>query len=432
MRDLICICHLRWDFVWQRPQQLLSRLAQLPEVGASNGAERAWRILLVEEPVTDSECNEPWLEQFTGRGPAPIQGVRLHFPSPEHYWIGFNGTRTQPIYERLLLDYLQREGYHDPVLWLYTPMALPFADVIQPALLVFDVMDELAAFKGAAAELREFDRRLVHEADVIFTGGLSLYRTRRSYADHVYLFPSGVDIAHFAQADQAQATVPPLPADLANICRPILGYFGVIDERMDLELLAQLAEAGRRSGREWEVVLLGATTKIDQATLPQAPNLHYLGRKDYQELPAYLAYFDVALVPFAITEATRNLSPTKTLEYLAAHKPVVATPIHDLVELYGKYVRVGETPAAFVAAVEAALDESREERQQQRGAETELLARYTWDHIAAEMHTILMEALRDTTADLGRNGCTVEASEPLDIDIHASGSNRERIGYETA
>ncbi len=432
MRDLICICHLRWDFVWQRPQQLLSRLAQLPAAGLGNGAERAWRVLLVEEPVTDSECREPWLEHFTGRGPAPIHGVRLHFPSLEHYWIGFNGTRTQPIYERLLLDYLHTEGYHDPVLWLYTPMALPFAEKIQPALLVYDVMDELAAFKGAAAELREFDRRLVQEADVIFTGGLSLYRTRRSYADHVYLFPSGVDIAHFAQADQAQATLPPTPTDLTAIPQPILGYFGVIDERMDLDLLAHLAEMGRQPRREWAVVLLGPVVKIDPATLPQAPNLHYLGMKDYQELPAYLAQFDVALVPFAINEATRHLSPTKTLEYLAAHKPVVATPIHDIVELYGKYVRIGDTSAAFGAAVEAALNASAAERQQRRVAETELLARYTWNHIAEEMHAILVDALRHTTADLGGNGFLLGAGEQRGVKGQASVSDRERIDYGTA
>jgi UDP-galactopyranose mutase len=361
---------LGWDFVWQRPQHLISRLA------------RHHRVLFVQEPITNTEISEPKLERFTGAGPQPVTVLRLNFPSPEHYWIGFNGTRTQPIYERLLIDYLHAEAYTDPILWLYTPMALPFVDLIRPALLIYDVMDELSAFKGAAAELKQKERSLLRQADIVFTGGVGMYQARLPYATQLHLFPSGVEIDHFAQA-AAPALKP--PPDLATLPHPILGYFGVIDERMDLDLLAYLATAHP----EWNIALLGPVRKIDPAELPQAPNLHYLGIKDYQALPAYLAHFDVALVPFAINEATHYLSPTKTLEYLAAHKPVVSTPIPDIVELYGDYVRIGSTPDEFLTQVELALAETSIQKAKRCMEEEELLARYHWDTIANQMHTII-------------------------------------------
>jgi len=372
MQDLICISHLRWDFVWQRPQQLLSRLA------------KQYRVVFVEEPVTDTEIDQPYLETYPGRTPGaePVTVARLHYPSNDHYWIGHNDERTQRDYEQLLLDYLEREEIHHPIVWLYTPMAAPFVPALEPLLLIYDVMDELAAFKGAPAELKASDRHLLQAADLVFTGGASLYRARQPYHDNIHLFPSGVDIDHFARADR-QALDP--PNDIADLSSPILGYFGVIDERMDLPLLAHLAGAHP----EWNLVMVGPVIKIDPQDLPQASNLHYPGMKDYNDLPAYLAHFDVALVTFAMNESTRHLSPTKTLEYLAAHKPVVSTPIPDIIELYGDYVRIGHTPDEFTAHVEAALASTDQERAERRRKEKALLSRYTWDSIAQQMGKLI-------------------------------------------
>jgi len=374
MQDLICISHLRWDFVWQRPQQLLSRLA------------KQYRIIFVEEPVTDTGIDKPYLETYPGRTPGaqPVTVVKMHYPSADHYWIGHNDPRTQADYEALLLDMMAQEEMHNPIVWLYTPMAAPFVAAFDPHLLIYDVMDELSAFKGAPTELKKADRQLLGQADLVFTGGASLYRTRQPYSNNIHLFPSGVDIDHFARADREQFTK---PADIADLKPPILGYFGVIDERMDLALLTHIANAHPA----WNLLMLGPVIKIEPQDLPHAPNLHYPGMKDYNDLPVYLSYFDVALVPFAMNEATRFLSPTKTLEYLAAHKPVVATPIPDIIELYGDYVRIGRTPAEFTNQIAAALATSATERAERRRQEQKLLARYTWDSIAEQMAQLIAE-----------------------------------------
>lgn len=399
MQDLICISHLRWDFVWQRPQHLLSRLAQ------------HYRVFFVEEPVTNTEISEPRLETFEGRGEHPVTVVRLLQPAKEHYWIGHNDPQTQATYERLLAEYFNVQGGGERIVWLYTPMAAPFVEVLQPSLLIYDVMDELSAFKGAPAALREQDRTMLGKADITFTGGVSLYRARLPYASNIHLFPSGVEIDHFARAADGKL---PRPADIADLAAPILGYFGVVDERMDLPLLARLAEAHP----EWNIVMLGPVIKIEPADLPQAPNLHFLGMKNYQELPAYLTWFDVALVPFAMNEATRYLSPTKTLEYLAANKPVVSTPIADIVELYGDYVRIGETPDEFVAQVEASLAESADERADRQERVQKLLQLHTWDYIAGEM-VKLIEVTRQPVA--ATEGELDPASDAAPVDLQTVG-----------
>ncbi len=367
MRDLICISHLRWDFVWQRPQHLLSRLA------------RNTRVLFVEEPVTVEGEGQPLLEIFPGQKTSNVTVARLVQPVPAHRWIGHGDPLTSQLYCERLLDYLDRQGIKRPLLWLYTPMASDFVDALPHKLLVYDVMDQLAAFKGAPAELREREHLLLSRADVVFTGGVSLYRDKLAHNPNTHLLPSGVEIDHFARAARrANFTCPP---EFAALTGPILGYFGVIDERMDLPLLAHLAAAHP----EWNVALVGPVVKIDPADLPQAPNLHYIGMRSYDQLPAYLAYFDVALVPFAMNESTRFLSPTKTLEYMAAHKPIVSTPIHDVIELYGDVVSIGYTPEEFVAHAEQVLLGG----SSNRARADELLNQHTWDGIARHIQRLI-------------------------------------------
>jgi UDP-galactopyranose mutase len=329
--DLVCLSHLRWNFVYQRPQHLMSRCA------------RERRVFFVEEPIV-SEGVMPRLELTM----AP-DGVCVAVP---HIPTGLTPEQTTTLQKNFVDELFTRCGIHDCILWYYTPMAIPFSRHIRPLATVYDCMDELSAFRGAPAGLRDNERELLARADVVFTGGLSLYEAKAGQHPNVHAFPSSIDVEHFAQARQLQ----PDPPDQVGLARPRLGFAGVIDERMDLDLLARAAEARR----EWQFVLLGPIVKIDAADLPKVPNIHYLGPKKYQELPAYMAGWDVALLPFARNESTRYISPTKTPEYLAAGCPVVSTSIRDVVRTYGaaRLIHVADTAEDLVAAVQKCLDNS--------------------------------------------------------------------------
>jgi UDP-galactopyranose mutase len=245
---------------------------------------------------------------------------------------------------------LAEHNVSEYLLWYYTPMALSFSAHLKPKFVVFDCMDELSAFKGAPAEMREREAELMRRAHVVFTGGQSLYEAKAGRHSHLYAFPSSIDYAHFAQA----RTLTSDPWDQAGIPHPRVGFAGVIDERMDIELLAGIADLRP----DVQFVMLGPVVKVDPALLPQRANIHYLGGKSYKELPAYMSSWDAAMLPFAHNESTRFISPTKTPEYLAAGKPVISTSITDVVRPYGtqKLVRVADTPQDFAAAIDAALN----------------------------------------------------------------------------
>jgi UDP-galactopyranose mutase len=282
-----------------------------------------------------------------------------------------------------LKDLLDRtlEGLEgDLVRWYYTPMMLPFSRHLEAVCTVYDCMDELANFKFAPPELTLLERELMGLAEVVFTGGYSLWEAKRDRHPNIHPFPSSVDRAHFARARRAM----PEPADQAAIPTPRLGFYGVVDERMDLALLEQLADARP----DWSVVIVGPIVKIDPAALPRRPNLHYLGGKSYDELPVYLSGWNVALMPFAINEATRFISPTKTPEYLAGGRPVVSTPIVDVVRHYGELeaVKVAATPAEFIAACDAALALSRTKGGDWLSAVDVALSALSWDETFDRMN----------------------------------------------
>lgn len=278
----------------------------------------------------------------------------------------------------------------DYVLWYYTPMALQFTRHLRPRAVVYDCMDELSAFRGASPLLRGLESELMSRADLVFTGGQSLYEAKRGLHSRVYAFPSSIDAAHF----RAARDVSEEPADQAGLPHPRLGFFGVIDERLDIALLDEVA----RLRPDWQLVMIGPVVKIDPATLPQHANIHYLGMKSYEELPAYLSGWDVALLPFARNESTRFISPTKTPEYLAAGKPVVSTSIRDVVRPYGQegYVHIADTPAEFVAACEAALREDAAER---LGRVDAFLSQTSWDGTWANMCALIDGAVAERRAE---------------------------------
>jgi len=356
--DIVCVSHLRWDFVWQRPQQLLSRFAQ----------ER--HVLYFEEPVPGE--GEPRLEVREGAG-----GVHVAVP---HIAPDTRADELPAIQERLLHRLLDGHGVTDYVLWCYTPMAVTFTRSLEPRAVVYDCMDELSAFAGAPEGLAGAEEELLRRADVVFTGGRSLFEAKRDRHRAVHLFPSSVDTSHFARA---RGDVDE-PTDQAEIPRPRIGYFGVVDERMDLELLRSLAQIRP----DWHLVAIGPVVKIDPASLPQAPNIHWLGARDYADLPSYVGAWDVATMPFARNESTRFISPTKTPEYLAAGLPVVSTSIADVVATYGGdgLVRIADEPHEFAAACEAAMAQDAEERMRKADS---FLAENSWDYTWADMAEVV-------------------------------------------
>ena len=328
---VLVFSHLRWDFVWQRPQHLLTRVA------------RNHRVLFIEEPLRHESADPAWECQ------TPAPGILVCRPRTPLAAPGFHDEQM-PALEGLVADLLRREGLDDYLAWFYTPMAVPLLRGLRPRAVVYDCMDELSAFRGAPPELLRREAELLGRADIVFTGGPSLYRAKNDRHPNVHCFPSSVDAAHFGKARQGLAE----PAEQAALPHPRLGFFSVIDERFDVPLLDALA----RARPDWQFVLVGPVAKIDPADLPQRPNLHYPGKRPYEALPGYLKAWDVCLMPFALNEATRYTSPTKTLEYLAADKPIVSTSVPDVVAGYRGVVHFADDLAAFVAAIEAALAEA--------------------------------------------------------------------------
>ncbi|MFN2450398.1 MAG: glycosyltransferase [Candidatus Baltobacteraceae bacterium] len=289
--------------MYQRPQHVLSRFAQA-----------GYRVYFFEEPLFE-DTHKPYLRRRAEGSVSVMQPI-----VPSHL------KRSAAVHvQRALLDtFLAQSSSEELILWYYTPMALEFSSHLR-AIRVYDCMDELSLFAGAPAALRLLESELLERTDVVFTGGRSLYYNKRRLHGNVHCFPSAVDAAHFAPARR------PDPAELKDVPHPRIGFYGVLDERLDTEFVRVLA--GQLP--EWHVVLVGPVVKIDPAALPQAPNIHYVGMQPYQALPAFLEHWDVAMLPFARNEATRFISPTKTLEYLAARKPVISTPIADVVDPYG-------------------------------------------------------------------------------------------------
>jgi glycosyltransferase involved in cell wall biosynthesis len=378
--DLVVLSHLRWPWVWQRPQHIVSRLA----VERAAAGARTW---FVEEPVVEDV--DSWriqtqdVDGVTRVWLVLPQRATTEVRSASHpYDRGFEDPAARD-YGLLLAQAL--EGARRPArpdVWLYTPMALDIAQALDAGRLIYDVMDDLASFKNAPEGLVLRQRRLLTEADVVFTGGPSLHRgITRQRADGVHLFRSGVETDHYAASRRLRAAHD----------RPVAGYVGVIDERLDLELLGQLAQRLP----DWTVRVVGPVAKIDPADLPRAANLEYPGMASYDDLPAVMAGFDVALMPFALNEATRNISPTKTLEYLAAGLPVVSTRVPDVVADYGEVVHLADDGAAFAAACRKVAQDDRGARDRRVRP---LQARQEWDHIAESM-AALIEATRAAAAD---------------------------------
>jgi UDP-galactopyranose mutase len=369
------LSHLRWGFVYQRPQHLISRFA------------RDHRVFFVEEPFFDAAS--PRME-VSEQAPNVFVAVP-HLPPDQPHEVVLAQQK------KLLDDLLAARNVHQPIVWFYTPMAMPFARHLHARAVVYDCMDELSHFKGAPRELLDFEKELLVHADIVFTGGQSLYEAKRDRHPNVHAFPSSVDAAHFEKARTQKQD----PDDQKNLRHPRLGFYGVVDERLDSELVAAVADARP----EWEIVIVGPVVKIDPNALPQRRNLHWIGQRSYAELPQYLSGWDVAIMPFAMNDATKYISPTKTLEYLAGGKPVVSTPIRDVVRPYGEMgiVHIASTAAEFVNAVESALREDKTTRITRADA---LLAQTSWDRTQSRMAALIQNVTRRAHSAAQEASCT--------------------------
>jgi len=368
---LLCLAHLGWEHVWQRPQQLMTRFA------------RERRVIYVDPPQITNEVAAPELRDL--REDHGVQVVRPLFPATvtaltDGYWQAWYG---------LLPATLALAG-PAPIVWVSSPYADGLLARARPqiAVAVYDCMDDLASFKDGSPEMREREARLMGMVDLVFTGGHSMYEARKALHPHIHCFPSGVDVDHYRQVQDPATPVAPASA---NIPHPQLGYFGVLDERIDWELIAEVA--ARRPAWHW--ALVGPTAKVDPDALPQASNIHYLGKQAYDALPAFLKGFDVATMPFALNEATRFISPTKTLEYLAGGKPVISSSVPDVVAFYREIVLLADGPDAWIAGVESILRDGEAQLHARLERARPVLEANTWDAIAGRMAGLIEGVLRE-------------------------------------
>jgi UDP-galactopyranose mutase len=365
---LLCFSHLRWDFVFQRPQHLMTRFAKdMP-------------VVIWEEPMDVGPRETPYLKVSQAEGFPNIRIVGPHLPE------GMSEDRRDDSLKRLLDAHVA--SLRGPLIaWYYTPMMLEFSRHIEADAVVYDCMDELSKFRFAPEKLLGLEQELIDKADLVFTGGSSLFEAKKDRHDSVHLFPSSVDRVHFSKARGGLFD----PADQEELRHPRFGYYGVIDERFDIALLDEIAALRP----DWSFVMVGPVVKIAEEDLPRRPNIHYLGSKTYEQLPCYLGGWDVALMPFAMNESTQFISPTKTPEYLAGGKPVVSTPVKDVVRHYGhlEAVEIASDAASFVASCDKALALARDGSRKWLAEADLMLSSSSWDTTQARMSGLIAEVL---------------------------------------
>ncbi len=369
---IIVHCHLCWDWVWQRPQQFLSRLSA------------RHKILFVETIGPDAQLSSPVARFWSAANFPNVTVLRLQFP----LWRWSDGAFVDRERRRLIKEFITGPGagqFENPLQWFYDPMAVPsFLGQMDEIGVVYDCMDELSKFRGAPPQIKTREQKLLAAADVVFAGGRKLWESKKLQNENCHFYGCGVDVTHFGKAREAETKI---PDDIASLRKPVLGYFGVIDERMDYELLVKLAEANP----EWSIAMVGPHIKVDR--VPQRPNLHWLGQKNYTELPAYCKAFDVCMMPFALNEATEFINPTKALEYMATGNPIVSSAVADVVTNFGSVVNIARTHEQFISLCREAIDKpdtTRIETGFKQASEN------SWDSIVAKLESHVADALKQT------------------------------------
>lgn len=363
--DIICFSHLRWNFVYQRPQHLLSRFS------------KEQRIFFIEEPIFDTTFDYNYIEE---------KDTNIWIVVP-HLTPSSSTEEVNQKQKNQLHSLIYTKSIDHYILWYYSPMALSYGEYLSPKIIVYDCMDELSAFKFASPKLKYYEDKLLQKADIVFTGGHSLFEAKKHKHHHIFSFPSSIDKQHFIAARNKKEE----PQDQKSIPYPRLGFYGVLDERIDLELIDKMAVMRP----EWQFIFIGPIVKIDPDSLPKRNNIYYLGMKDYQDLPSYLAHWDIALMPFALNESTKFISPTKTPEYLAGGKPVISTAIQDVVNSYAHIdlVHIAHSPAEFIKAAENILANQHAYTVWLQKVDA-FLADMSWDKTWQKMNTLIQELIQ--------------------------------------
>ena len=369
VNDLIVFSHLRWQFVTQRPQHILTRMA------------KSRKVIFVEEPIGADKSYKRTVKSIKD-GNVTILQPRI------------DNSRLALDLHPILNTYITKLKVNKPIFWFYTAAYIDILNHFEPELTVYDCMDELNNFKGASNELLKQERTLLSLADIVFTGGKSLFEAKSNFNSNVHCFPSSVDQKHFVKALKKETKV---ALDLKTIPQPIVVYYGVIDERIDLKLLEKTAEKLPNVS----FVMIGPVVKIAPEDLPKSNNIYYLGSKDYKKLPNYLKAFDICMMPFALNKSTKFISPTKTLEYMVALKPIISTPIYDVVRDYAKEVKIVRTAESFANAITSYLTETLDQRLQRQTLQQAVIDKTSWDTTVMDMNKLLEQALEERTEKTG-------------------------------
>ncbi len=372
--SLIVHCHLCWDWVWQRPQQFISRISQ------------KHRVLFVEMAGPDETLAVPTAHLSTLADFPNISVLRMQFPA----WRWADGEYVDRERRRILEEVLQGPlagEFDNFVQWFYDPMAFTaFGEGMGELAVVYDCMDELSKFKGAPPEIAQRELDLLQRADVVFTGGRRLYESKSQWNSNCHFYGCGVDGGHFGKAREVGTQI---PAELASLPKPVLGYFGVVDERMDYELVARMADANPA----WSVVVIGPVVKVDPGSMPQRPNLHWLGGRAYNELPAVCKGFDLCLMPFARNESTEYINPTKALEYMATGRAIVSTAVPDVVSNFGEVVKIANSHEEFIELCRRSVAHP-DYRAISRGLK--MVRENSWEAIVDKLEELIGDAVRVT------------------------------------
>lgn len=323
-KRIVCLSSTRWSFLWQRPQQIMSRLCARHDIlyvdppfpvaeeqvrGISNDESGT---LIVKNLQTINDA----LQIFR-----PLEISRFSYPD-------LDSNELLKMNQELLQCQIQKAlfqlGWQHPLLWLYDPRNVNLVDQLNPCGVIYDCVDSFRSFSWSHPHVSIWEEALVDRADVVLATSRALYQERLRKNRYTFLVPNAADYKHFSPWQGYEK-----PADITAISRPRLGFIGAIYEWVDLELLQVIAD----KSPAWNLVLIGP--KQHGLQLPERSNIHWLGQRGYAELPAYVHSFDVALIPFLVNETTQHANPIKFWEYLAAGKPVVSTLLPEIPDVPG-------------------------------------------------------------------------------------------------